>query len=336
MEPLNVLVTAASRRVPLIHAFQKALAAPGYRGRVVATDVNPLSPAVHIAERWYNVPLATSPDYLDAIIAICEAERIRLVVPTIDDELELFGAAAPWFLARGIRVAVSPEWTNRTCNDKLAACRHLREQGIRAAETWLPSDLPASTPLPLFIKPRFGRGGVGAFPVRSPRELEFFLDYVQNPIIQEYLDGPEFSIDLFCDFSHRPLAIVPRERVVVRAGVMDRGRTVNTPSLIALGESVASALPFLGAVNIQCRIVGDEPVVFEINPRFSGGIPLTINAGADFAAYLVDLTLGRRVSPRIGRFKSGLWMTSYEASIFVKDTALLPGRSVPMLMGDVA
>src|SRR5436190_23820170 len=53
---LNVLVTAASRRVPLIRAFQDALKAPGIRGRVIVTDVNPLSPAVHAAERWYHVP----------------------------------------------------------------------------------------------------------------------------------------------------------------------------------------------------------------------------------------------------------------------------------------
>ena len=336
MASLNVLITAASRRVPLVRAFQDALSVPGRRGRVIVTDVNPLSPAVHVAERWYHVPMATSPEYLDAIIGICEAERIGLIVPTIDDELEIFGSAAKWFLARGIRVAVSPEWTSRTCNDKLATCRYLREHGVKAAESWLPEDVPADPAFPLFIKPRFGRGGVGAFPVHTPRDLAFFSTYVETPIVQEYLDGPEFTIDTFCDFAHRPLAIVPRERVVVRAGVMDRGRTVRTPALISLAEAVAGAMPFLGAANIQCRMVNGEPVVFEINPRFSGGIPLTVAAGADFPAYLVDLALGRRVPPRIGQFESDLWMTSYEASIFVKDLALAAGRKAPLLIGDVA
>ena len=336
MESLNILVTAASRRVPLVRAFQDVLALPGRRGRVIVTDVNPLSPAVHAAERWYHVPMATSPDYLDAIIGICEAERVGLIVPTIDDELEVFGAAANWFLARGIRVAVSPEWTSRTCNDKLATCRYLREHGVRAAETWLPADVPASPSFPLFIKPRFGRGGVHAFQVHGPRDLAFFSDYVETPIVQEFLDGEEFTVDLFCDFAHRAVSVVPRERVVVRAGVMDRGRTVRTRSLIDLAEQVANVMPFLGAANIQCRMVKGEPVVFEINPRFSGGIPLTIAAGADFPAYLVDLALGRRVAPRIGRFQSDLWMTSYEASIFIKDEALTSGRRAPMLLGDVA
>jgi carbamoyl-phosphate synthase large subunit len=332
----NVLITAASRRVPLVQAFQAALAASGRRGRVVVTDVNPLSPAVHVAERWYHVPMATSPDYLEAIVRICEAERISLIVPTIDDELELFASAAKWFLARGVRVAVSPEWTSKTCNDKLMTCLFLREQGIRAAASWLPADVPAETAFPLFIKPRFGRGGVGAFRVRDARDFSFFSTYVDTPIVQEYLDGPEFTIDLFCDFNHRPLAVVPRERVVVRAGVMDRGRTVQDPALIELAESVAAAMPFLGAANIQCRVVDGVPVVFEINPRFSGGIPLTIAAGADFPAMLLDLTQGKKVAARIGKFRGDLWLTSYEASIFIKDAALDSGLKPPVLMGEVA
>jgi carbamoyl-phosphate synthase large subunit len=336
VESLNVLITAASRRVPLIRAFQDALKTSGVRGRVIVTDVNPLSPAVHAAERWYHVPLATAPDYLEAVTAICDAERIGLIVPTIDDELELFGAATAWLASRRIKVAVSPETTSRTCNDKLAACQHLRAQGIGAAETRLPADLPAKLSFPLFIKPRSGRGGVGAYPIHTAKDLAFFVEYVANPIVQEYLDGPEFTIDLLCDFRHRPISIVPRERVVVRAGVIDRGRTVHDRKLIELAKSVAHALPFIGAVNIQCRVVNGEPVVFEINPRFSGGIPLTIAAGADFPKYLVELALGRAVPARIGRFRDDLWMTSYEASIFVDAEELATGRKPPVMIGDVA
>jgi carbamoyl-phosphate synthase large subunit len=336
VKSLNILVTAASRRVPLVQAFQKALLEAGIRGRVISTDVNPLSPAVHVTDRWYHVPLATAPDYLDAIAGICETEQVGLVVPTIDDELELFGRAADWFARQGIRVAVSPEATSRICNDKLATCTYLRHAGVHAAETWLPKDVPASPRYPLFIKPRFGRGGVGAHAVHSRKELTFFRDYVENPVVQEFLDGPEYTIDLFCDFTHRAIAIVPRERVVVRAGVMDRGRTVKDRALINLAEQVAGVLPFYGAVNIQCRVVNGEPVIFEINPRFSGGIPLTIAAGADFTRFLIDLTVGRSVPPRIGKFRDQLWMTCYEAAIFVDAVDLATGRKAPAVIGDVA
>ena len=318
---LNVLITAGSRRVPLVQSFQRALRSTG-GGAVIVSDVNPLSPTVYVAERSHGVPLSTDPGYLDAILEICRTESITLVVPTIDDELPVFAEGAKRFAAEGIRVVVSPPETIATCNDKLATCQRLPMHGIAAVETFIPSELPTDPEFPLFIKPRAGRGGVGAVAVRSQRELDFFLDYVPDAIVQRYLNGPEFTIDVLCDFDGRPLSVVPRERVVVRAGVVDRARTVRDRQLIHLGLECARALAFVGAVNIQCRVVDGRPVVFEINPRFSGGIPLTIAAGADFPRQLVAMARGRRVAAAIGRFKDQLWMTNYEASIFVPDAAV--------------
>ena len=317
MRRFNILLTAGSRRVPLVHAFRSALKSVGAIGSVIVTDVNPLSPAVHVADRSYRVPLATDPDYVHELLAICEAEQVRLAVPTIDDELPVFAAAADEFRALGVTTACSPEATASLCNDKYATCAHLIEAGVPAAQSYLPAQLAADMPLPLFIKPRVGRGAVGAFPVRTADELDFFLHYVESPIVQEYLTGPEFTIDVLCDFEGRPLSIVPRERVVIRAGVIDRGRTVNDRRLIELAQAACAAIRFVGPINIQCRMRGDQPVIFEINPRFSGGIPLTIQAGADFPGMLVRLAMGRAVPPAIGAFKPDLWITSFESSFFL-------------------
>lgn len=312
----NVLITAGSRRVPLVRAFQRALGRAG-GGSVIVSDVSALSPTVYVADRAYEAPYSTDPDYVEALLTICRRERVGLLVPTIDDELPVLASAAGVFASEGVRVAVSPVETTLIGNDKRLTSSTLEAHGIVAARTWLPSDLPESPRFPLFVKPRRGRGGVGAFPARDPAELRFFLGYVPDPVIQPYLEGPEFTIDVLCDFDGEPLSVVPRERVVVRAGVVDRGRTVRDPSLIDVGLACATSLRFVGAVNIQVRVVDGQPVVFEINPRFSGGIPLTIAAGADFPEALVLLARGVRVRPFIGRFEDQLWLTNYESSLFV-------------------
>jgi carbamoyl-phosphate synthase large subunit len=322
VKAMNILMTAGSRRVALVQGFRNALRSLGLPGRVIVTDINPLSPAVHVADRSYRVPLATEPDYLTELLAICELERVRLLVPTIDDELPILAEARDRFAAAGVQIACSPAPTNEICNDKYLTCRHLQQAGVPAAASYLVGELPANLPLPLFIKPRVARGSVGAFPVRSARELEFFQSYVPNAVIQQYLAGPEFTIDVLCDFEGTPLAIVPRERVVVRAGVIDRGRTVNDPRLIALAEATCRAATFYGPINIQCRMSGDQPTVFEINPRFSGGIQLTIEAGADIPRMLVMLALGRQVEPQVGAFRNDLWMTSFESSFFLEEPQL--------------
>jgi carbamoyl-phosphate synthase large subunit len=314
---LNVLITAGSRRVPLLEAFRRALRDLRLAGTVHVTDVNMLSPTVHVADRAHLVPLSSDPCYVDHVAAICEREGIGLLVPTIDDELPLFSQAVDRFAEIGVSVAVSDAFVTSLCNDKYATSAYLRERGISAAESWLPDTLPAEPAFPLFVKPRFGRGSVGAFAAENRRQLEFFVEYVQEPVVQEFLRGAEYTIDVFCDFEGRPLSVVPRERAVIRAGVIDRGRTSRDPALVELALQCAEALPFRGACNIQCRMSGGRPAVFEINPRFSGGIPLTIAAGADFPRMLVELALGRPVAPRIGAFTADLWMTNYESSLFV-------------------
>lgn len=338
MTPCNILVTAASRRVPLVQAFRAALHDRGLPGAVIATDVSAYAPAVHLADRAYRVPLSTDRGYVDEILALCEAEGVRLLVPTIDDELPRIGAARAAFAAIGTFVACSSEATALTCNDKYLTCTRLIDAGIPAARTYLPASLPAHPVFPLFIKPRVGRGAVGAHVVRNFRELAFFLDYVEAPIVQEYLDGPEYTIDVLCDAGGRPLVIVPRERVVIRSGVIDRGRTVKLPALMTLAERVCAAMPFVGPINIQCRMRGDVPTVFEINPRFSGGIPLTIAAGADVPSMLVSMALGERVEPRIGAFCDDLWISKYESAVFLPSSNLqLPAcPRVPVSIGEVA
>jgi carbamoyl-phosphate synthase large subunit len=281
--------------------------------------------------------MAMEADYIGELLAICHTEQIGLLVPTIDDELPLVAAARELFTANGVTVACSPEPTPALCNDKYATCEHLRQAGVAAATSYLPAALPAGLEAPLFIKPRVGRGAIGAFAVRSRRELEFFLEYVPDPIVQEYLGGPEFTIDVLCDFAGRPLAIVPRERVVIRAGVSDRGRTVKDARLMELAQQTCAAIRFAGPINIQCRMRGEQPVVFEINPRFSGGIPLTIEAGADFPRMLIGLALGRPVDPQVGRFRDRLWMTSFESSFFLDEPHVIrPGFDLRPPMTEVA
>ena len=184
MESLNVLITAASRRVPLVRAFQaRAASTSAVRGRVIVTDVNPLSPAVHVADRWYHVPLATAPglhrrDRRDL--------RRRGHRPDRADHRRRAGGVRrrrPAGSGRaGIPVAVSPEATSRdlqrqarrpaaTCARTASARRDVLPGGRR----------PAAPRFPLFIKPRFGRGGVGAFPICDRKDLAFFTEYVDDP-----------------------------------------------------------------------------------------------------------------------------------------------------------
>jgi carbamoyl-phosphate synthase large subunit len=322
MREINILITAASRRVPLISAFIQALKNLGLRGNVITTDMNRLSPGLYFSDKHYLVPLTSDRAYIPVLKSIAFKERIHLLVPTIDDELPIFGFHAESFLAMGVRVVVSSHQTGLICNDKRITAEFLEGKGIPVAKTWLPSELNfPELKYPLFLKPRSGRGSVGAHPISDEEELRFFLAHVQDPVVQEYLPGREFTVDVLADFNGKIISVVPRERLVVRSGVTDRGQTWCNPQMIELGARTAEALEIRGPANIQIKWNEEKATIFEVNPRFSGGIPLTIAAGADFPAWLIEMRCGRRVKPCPGKFVDGLVMVCYETAIF------LPGET---------
>src|SRR5215831_14262551 len=115
MKRVNVLITAASRRVPLVRSFRNAVEKRGH-GRIITTDINPMSPALYFGHKHHIVPLTTDKYYIPIIESICDAEGVDLVIPTIDDELPIFGRVVDRFKQAGIAVAVASEQTSLVCN----------------------------------------------------------------------------------------------------------------------------------------------------------------------------------------------------------------------------
>jgi len=87
----------------------------------------------------------------------------------------------------------------------------------------------------------------------------------------------------------------------------------------------------VGPVNMQCKASNGKITFFEINPRFSGAIQLTIASGADFFTMIIAEGMGLRPKPAIGDFKDNFLMLSYEESIFELNGAVaIPSTSQPV------
>jgi carbamoyl-phosphate synthase large subunit len=320
---MNILITAASRRVPLIRFFKEAMVRLDPAGKVITSDTNSLSPGLYFCDRFYYAPLCSAPEYVSTIKKICSKENISMIIPTIDEELPLYAGLENEFKGLGICVVVSSKDVVVKCNDKYLTYEYFLEKGIPTPVTYLPEQLVFSKlKYPLFIKPRFGRGSVNSFIVRSEKELKFFLGYIENPIVQEYLRGREFTIDVLADFNSRVIASVPRERLLIRSGVTDRGVTMPNQELVMWGKRITEEMGIIGPTNIQGKIDGNKIKFFEINPRFSGSIPLTIKSGQNFPELLLRMHMGEDIQPRIKSYKSNVYMICYEQGLFIDGDSL--------------
>lgn len=336
-EEFNVLITAASRRIALIRGFKRALAETPGGGKVWVTDYDRLAPGLRFADGYHIAPLSSSKDYIPTLLDVCRKRKIKLVIPTIDEELPLFGRHKKDFMDIGVIPLVSDERVGLICNDKSRTASFFTANAFPFAKTSLPGEVdPDSAKYPLFIKPRSGRGSIGAHMVKDANELRFFSSYVPDPVVQEYLEGREYTIDVLAGLDGRILSIVPRERLVIRSGVSDKGKTHRNMKLIGLCKAICERLGVVGPVNMQCKVNNGKITFFEINPRFSGAIQLTVASGADFFTMIINEAMGLRPKPAIGDFKDNFLMLSYEDSIFELNGAAIPATSPQPLNGKKA
>jgi len=113
------------------------------------------------------------------------------------------------------------------------------------------------------------------------------------------------------------LSVVPRLRIEVRAGEVSKSITKNNKELINLTMALVKKLGITGPATIQgIRESQSGKFYFiEVNPRFGGGVPLTIEAGipyADFIKPTYSYEKGKLMS-----FKSELMMLRYDEALFI-------------------
>jgi carbamoyl-phosphate synthase large subunit len=317
---MNTLFCSVGRRVELLRAFKQAYSDLGMEGRIVALDADPLAPALHEADTPYVVPRLTDPEYVPTLLAISQRERVDLVFTLLDEEIPLLVAHRGKLEESGARVVLVPDEASVISSDKLLSHQLFRSIGVPVPNTWLPDEARNdSLPYPVFVKPRFGSAGNGCFRVRDKRELTFFLDYVPDPIVQEFLPGPEITNDVICDLNGKVLAVVSRRRLQVRSGEVAKGVTLHDPEIMEHCVHIAERLKAIGPLNIQCLMRDGKPYFTEVNPRFSGGVPLAIAAGVPVAHWLLSSASGRPVqAPPLGTYMSDLHITRFDDSFFLK------------------
>lgn len=316
---LNTLFTSAGRRVELLRAFRAAYEELGLEGNIVALDIDPLAPALQLADRPYIVPRLHSPQYLPTLLEICRREEVGLVFPLIDPDIPVLARAREDIEETGARVAVVSEYAAECTADKWLTRNFFEDLGFRTPASWLPEALPETVSFPLFIKPRGGSAAHNAFTVNTQEELDFFTRYIQKPIIQQFLEGPEITNDVFCDLDGAILGVVSRQRIEVRWGEVQKGVTIHSPEILEACVKVAHALPAYGPITVQCMMHKGVPHFTEINARLGGGVPLAIAAGVDAPKLLLARAAGIPIElPAPGAYETDLFMTRYDDAFFME------------------
>lgn len=318
---MNILITSAGQRVSLVRAFITELKKRVPSGNVFTTDMVPeLSAACNCSDQYFKVKRVTDPLYISELLELCLQHAIKLIVPTIDTELLVLSQNEHLFKEKGIHVMISSHEFVNKCRDKRNTNGFFSNKGID-----VPAVVDKLNPVfPLFIKPYDGSLSVDIFIIKKKEDLTSYHFQNEKLMFMEYLDkeeNDEYTVDMYYNKKGQLKCLVPRKRIFVRAGEINKGLTCKNQLLDVLKKNLSQIEGARGCLTGQFflnkktgRVVG-----IEINARYGGGFPLSYRAGANYPGWMIEEYLQDKELDYFEGWEENLLMLRYDDEVLVHD-----------------
>jgi carbamoylphosphate synthase large subunit len=282
--------------VELIQAFRQAANNLNVDLKIYGADMAGTAPALFFCDYTRIVCGMREENYISQLLKICQDDNIDMLIPTIDTDLLILSQNAEKFDKIGTKVLISKSDKIAICRDKNFTADFFVSCGLKAPVTVNDYQLYKGT-YPCFIKPKDGSSSINAFKVENESELKVYADQVGDYIVQPFIEGTEYTVDIFCDYDGNPIFITPRVRLAVRAGEVLKTKISMDKKIIEECRKLIEKFKPCGAMTVQLirqNTTGDDYYI-EINPRFGGGAPLSMKAGARSAEAILKMLSGEVV-----------------------------------------
>lgn len=315
MNTINILILSAGTRNKIVQYFKKTL---GENGKVIATDMSTIAPAIYEADSYYIVPRITEPGYIDIILDICQKEKISGVLSLIDPELSLLAENEDKFKAVGTTVIGSSYGLCERALDKMQMFEWLKNHGYNCAKSYVDKNKffddvkDGKINYPVFVKPVRGSASIAISKVYDNETVDLLFNHSDNLMIQEYLNGQEIGADCYIDLlSGELVSVFTKKKIVMRAGETDKSVSFKDEKLFGLIKKFVDESGWRGQIDIDIFEIDGEYYISEVNPRFGGGYPHAYECGADHMKLIVNNLNGIKNSNVIGNYKENVYMMKY-------------------------
>lgn len=326
---MNILLTSVGRRKYIVEYFKFALTGIGK----VYTSNSVSSSAMKISDGVLLSPLIYDSSYIECIINFCNENKIQSIISLFDIDLLVLAQNQKRFEENSIRLILAPVESVRICNDKWETYNFLTRLKINTPKTFLKINEAIDAidqniiEFPLIIKPRWGMASLGIYKVDDIDELrvlykksnkEIFNSYLkyessltkEDPIIiQEYLLGNEYGLDIINDLQGNYISTFAKWKIAMRAGETDIGKTVENTPFVTIAKTLSQNIMQSGILSVDCIMKGEIPYILEMNCRISGHYPLSHLAGVDYPRLLIKWLTGDNNTDSMLNFKVGLTIT---------------------------
>ena len=324
---INILLTSAGRRAYLVDYFKKANGI----NKVYASNSD-YTIALERADGYFISPLIYSEDYISSIINYCKEKEISAVLSLFDIDLLVLAKNREAFEANGIQLILASSEFVEICNDKWKTFLFIKELGLQTPRTYLHLEdvkkaiNEGTLSYPIIMKPRWGMASMGIYKVDNEEELEVFTKKCHKDIFKSYLKyessftreeaivyqeimvGEEYGLDVLNDLEGNYISTFAKQKVTMRSGETDLGRTVSNLPFIEATTKIAGASRHEGILSVDCFKTEKGIFIIEMNCRISGHYPLAYLAGFNYPQLLADWLNHNETNTELLRFEEDLFI----------------------------
>ena len=326
---MKILFTGIGRRIELVQAFRQAALNLNIELKIFGADMAGTAPALAFCDFTRKICGMKEPQYIDELLDICKTDNIDIVIPTIDTDLLVLAHSKDKFEKIGTKVLISSPDMIAICRDKNYTADFFISCGVRAPKTY--NDYKKYPDIyPCFIKPKDGSSSINAFKVNDYEELGVYAEKIKDYVIQPFISGKEYTVDIFCDFDGNPIYITPRERIAVRAGEVLKTQIFMDETLIQESKKIIEKFRPCGPMTVQVirQNNTNEDYFIEINPRYGGGAPLSMKAGARSAEAMLRLLNGEHLTYKTNAASDGAIYSRFDQSVCISSKSKQPLKGI--------
>ena len=315
---MNILILSVGTRNKIIQYFKKELTG---KGRVIATDMSKMAPALYEADRYYIVPRMTEIGYIDKIFEICKKENIKGILSLIDPELSLLAANVAKFSKLGVTVIGSSYDICELSLNKYKMYRWLKKHNYNCARSYTSFDEfeKSGVSYPVFVKPIRGSASIAIAKADDEKKARLLFDQRDGMMVQEFLNGQEIGIDVYIDIiSGEVISIFAKKKIVMRAGETDKAVSFKDEKLFMLIEKFVKEVGYKGQIDIDAFYINGEYYISEVNPRFGGGYPHAHECGCNHMNLIVNNLENKENIKNLDTYDEGVYMMKYNEVLLKK------------------
>ena len=323
MKPITVLVTGVSAIIG--QGMVRSLRQSGRTLRVIGIDRNERSPGPAFCDAFHKKPPCeeTHPDYLAFWRDIARQEKIDLVLPGLEVDVDFLDAHRAFIAGLDVALALNRPELIALSADKWQQGEVLQAEGLPRIPSLMPETWQQAVrtlgPPPLLLKPRRGNGSRGIVRLHDEADFDYWrVKAGDNWMLQRIVgsDDEEYTVGVFGLGEGRALESIVCRRRLAAAGNTLEAEVVDAPAVLAMSDRLTQLFKPIGPTNYQFRVEGDTVYLLEINPRFSSSNSLRTAFGFNEAAMAIDYFLLGQV-PAAPQIRQGIgWRYNEDLVIY--------------------